>query len=330
LNTSAPIQYYMELKTDQDETVTCIECSQSGKFIVFGTNTGHIKLCVLETNLITKYRMNHVSITSIDLTSNDEYLVAGCSDGLIGYWKVDDVLRPSCNTIPNWSDHVLINKHEYSERIKAIQTVQSDLHQKQCDDDISLKDSERIFKKKIEDLAKNSADQLSVFDAKIKELTTVRDVQNAEQEAQIKALIGHYTAQMVSNDEMHKARLKVEDEKICIMKEKTDQLKIQVQLSKSQNELKANGNLDVFRLEFDRITADLEQTHSEKMFECTQKLEALEAYRENYEEEIDLELFEVKRRFERELRTVTDLNDTLREESIKLKRQLDIQVAFLS
>jgi hypothetical protein len=327
LNRDAEVKLVSVVETKPDENVTCIECTRSGKLILVGTSKGYLRVYLVASSVVKSYRAHASSITRLCVTPNDEYLITGSVDGLVTFWRIAKLLRAP--VVAGWNDEVLIDRDAYLTKLRLVDETNGQLRQKSELAHFEMQTRGLKFGVKIRDITARFNSEMALLKTQIERVALDELEKMGAYEARMKMLVEAYFGEIAMLENFEKMRNRFEMGKLEAFQEKISVLKKGIAEQEDRERGDRQRDIAMFYEGFEARVKSICEEHDERMREYRLKIEGLRQYRRFYEDEIEIEMMELRRVYEKKLCFFVKANSELKIESCLLKSKADMQEEHL-
>ncbi|MCI4377754.1 hypothetical protein PGIGA_G00207350 [Pangasianodon gigas] len=318
-------QILREVASD-DVIYTSIVMTRSGRALFTGTTSGTIraiKYPLLMQKDWTEYQAHSGPITKMVITFDDQYLLSASEDGCLFIWKITEQEGRGLKRDKemSYAEEILITKSDLEEKNQIMLELKTRVEELKMENEYQLRLKDMNYNEKIKELTEK-------FSQQIESLTTQNQVLKSEQEKQE---VTHQGALKDITEKYAKEQHDLEstnNQKLMLEYEKHQEMQLKLQKMQESYEEKLHDLEDGRLRALEDMTQFYEAKLQEKVLELgqcqdesQQQLREFEEIKKQIEEDSDLELHDIRVKYERKLWEEKETNLKLNGETRVMKKK---------
>ncbi|XP_056119583.1 cilia- and flagella-associated protein 57 [Rhinichthys klamathensis goyatoka] len=302
-----------------DVVCTTVAMSRSGRALFIGTSTGTvraIKYPLPIQNAWLEYQAHAGPVTKMIITFDDQFLLTVSEDGCLFIWKIIDKEGQGLKREKElkYTEEILVTKSDLEEKNKMILDLNTKVDELQEDikHQISLKDM--TYKEKINELTEKCLQQNNSLNAEKEVLKTEKEKQQA---AHVKAL----SEILEKHDKELQDMESTSNQKLMLEYEKYQELQLKLHNVQQECEQQLHSMEESKTRALEEMMQSYEAKLEEKMMllnqfqdESQQQVRELEEYIKQEEEDTDIEIHDIRMKYEQDLQKEKKANAMLKVE----------------
>ncbi|KAK2860815.1 hypothetical protein Q7C36_004981 [Tachysurus vachellii] len=322
------IQDYKVLRevASDDVIYTAIVMTRSGRALFTGTSSGTIraiKYPLLLQKDWTEYQAHCAPITKMVITFDDQFLLSASEDGCIFIFKITEQEGRGLkrDKAISYAEEILITRSDLEEKNQITMELKTRVEELKMENEYQLRLKDMNYNEKIKELTEK-------FIQQIESLTNQNQVLESEKEKQ------EITHQVALKDitESHAKELQdlesTNNQKLMLEYEKQQEMQLKLRRMQESYEVKLQNLEDGQVRALEDMTQFYESKLQEKLFELDQcqdasqqQLREFEEIKTQIEEDGDLELHDIRVKYERKLWEEKETNLKLGGETRVMKKK---------
>ncbi|XP_034159183.2 cilia- and flagella-associated protein 57 isoform X1 [Pangasianodon hypophthalmus] len=309
-----------------DVSYTSIVMTRSGRALFTGTSSGTIraiKYPLLMQKDWTEYQAHSGPITKMVITFDDQYLLSASEDGCLFIWKITEQEGRGLKRDKemSYAEEILITKSDLEEKNQIILELKTRVEELKMENEYQLRLKDMNYNEKIKELTEK-------FSQQIESLTTQNQVLKSEKEKQE---VTHQGALKDITEKYAKEQHDLEstnNQKLMLEYEKHQEMQLKLQKMQESYEEKLHDLEDGRLRALEDMTQFYEAKLQEKVLELgqcqdesQQQLREFEEIKKQIEEDSDLELHDIRVKYERKLWEEKETNLKLNGETRVMKKK---------
>ena len=228
-----------------------------------------------------------------------------------------------------WNDEVLIDRDAYLTKLRLVDETNGQLRQKSELAHFELQMRGLKFGVKIRDITARFNSEMALLKAQIERVSFEELEKMGTYEARMKMLIEVYFGEIAMLENFERMWNQFEKGKLEAFQEKISVLRKSIAEQEDRERVERQRDLAMFYEGFEGRLKKTCEEHGERMSEYRLKIEDLKQYRRFYEDEIEIEMMELRRVYEKKLCFIVQVNSELKIESCLLKNKANMQEEHL-
>ncbi|XP_060782965.1 cilia- and flagella-associated protein 57 [Neoarius graeffei] len=318
-------QILREVASD-DVIYTAVVMTHSGRALFTGTTNGTIraiKYPLLMQKDWTEYQAHSGPITKMVITFDDQYLLSTSEDGCLFIWKIIEHEGRGLkgDKEMSYAEEVLITKTDLEEKNQIMLELKTRVEELKMENEYQLRLKDMNYNEKIKELTEKFIQQIESLTTQNQVLKLEKDKQEVAHQGALKDIIEKHTKEQHDLESTNNQKLMLEYEK---------HQELQLKLQRTQESYKEKlHDLEDSRLRaLEDTTQFYEAKLQEKVLELDQcrdesqqQLREFEEIKKQIEEDGDLELHDIRVKYERKLWEEKETNLKLSGETRVMKKK---------
>ncbi|XP_052403711.1 cilia- and flagella-associated protein 57 [Carassius gibelio] len=321
-------QILKEVRTG-DVVCTTVAMSRSGRVLFIGTSTGTVRAIryplPIQNDWI-EYQAHAGPVTKMVITFDDQFLITVSEDSCLFIWKIIDKegqgLKREKELI--YAEEILITKSDLEEKNKIMLDLNARVTELQEENkyQLSLRDIE--YKEKINELTEKCIQQINSLNAE-------KEVLKAEKEKQQAAHVKALSEVLEKHDKEQQDMESSNNQKLMLEYEKYQELQLKLHKVQQEYEQQLHSVEESKTRALEEMMQSYEAKLEEKMMlvtqyqdECQQKVREFDEYIKQEEEDADMEIHEIRLKYEQNLKEEKKANTRLKVELDTTTKQFHV------
>ncbi|XP_059358383.1 cilia- and flagella-associated protein 57 isoform X1 [Carassius carassius] len=321
-------QILKEVRTG-DVVCTTVAMSRSGRVLFIGTSTGTVRAIryplPIQSDWI-EYQAHAGPVTKMVITFDDQFLITVSEDSCLFIWKIIDKegqgLKREKELI--YAEEILITKSDLEEKNKIMLDLNARVTELQEENkyQLSLRDIE--YKEKINELTEKCIQQINTLNAE-------KEVLKAEKEKQQAAHVKALSEVLEKHDKEQQDMESSNNQKLMLEYEKYQELQLKLHKVQQEYEQQLHSVEESKTRALEEMMQSYEAKLEEKMMlvtqyqdECQQKVREFDEYIKQEEEDADMEIHEIRLKYEQNLKEEKKANTRLKVELDTTTKQFHV------
>ncbi|XP_046708698.1 cilia- and flagella-associated protein 57 isoform X1 [Silurus meridionalis] len=318
-------QILREVSSD-DVIYTAVVMTRSGRALFTGTSSGTIRAfkypLVMQKDW-KEYQAHSAPVTKLAITFDEQYLLSASEDGCLFIWRITEQegrgLKRDKET--SFAEEILITKSDLEEKNQITLELRTRVEEMKMENEYQLRLKDMNYNEKVKELTEK-------FIQQIESLTNQNQVLNSEKEKQV---IIHQVALKDIIEKHTKEQQDLEStntQKLMLEYEKHQELQVKLQKMQESYEEKLQDLEESRQRALEDMTQFYENKLQEKMLELSQcqdesrqQLREFEEINKQMEEDGDMELHDIRIKYERKLWDEKETNLKLSGETRVMKKK---------
>ncbi|EEB15712.1 conserved hypothetical protein [Pediculus humanus corporis] len=263
------------------------------------------------------------TITEIKITSDDLRLISVSDGGFVIIWKInlseDKTVAIEKNFV--YSTEVLISKSQLEQHISMMKDLSQKLYEMEMGQARETRDTESKYCESIKELHENYSILIEELKEKIEETETSQKKQLLSMKKEIDDLIENHKIEKQQMIENYSSKLLVEYKKVELLdKLKQETIKNFDEMLDELVRCKEEESNEIIQF-YEKKLLDMENELKASHEENIKNIEEHEIDKQYLEDDADRELVETKAKYELILKKEKELNSTLKDEAVQMKKK---------
>ncbi|KAM4721643.1 cilia- and flagella-associated protein 57 [Rhinophrynus dorsalis] len=303
-----------------DATYTAVAISHSGRMIFTGTSSGNIRSMKYPLPVqkeFNEYQAHAGPVTRLVVTYDDQYLLSVSEDGCLILWKISDkegrVLKREKEVA--YAEEVLITRSDLEEKNQLMMELKTRVEELKMENEYQLRLKDMNYNEKLKELTEKFIQEMEVLKTTNQILKADKEKQELKHQEDVAELMEKQSREVQDQELTNNQKLLLEYEKYQELQVKSQRM--QEEYEKQLHELEESKSQAL-----EELTEYYETKLQEKVSqlqvaqdEARQHTREFEETKKQIEEDVDLEIQDVKIRYERRLREERETSLRLKGES---------------
>ncbi|RXN13979.1 cilia- and flagella-associated 57 [Labeo rohita] len=321
-------QILKEVRTG-DVVCTTVAMSRSGRALFVGTSTGTvraIKYPLPIQNDWIEYQAHAGPVTKMVITFDDQFLITVSEDSSLFIWKIIDKEGQGLKREKElrYAEEILITKSDLEEKNKLMLDLNARVMELQKENkyQLSLRDIE--YKEKINELTEKCTQQINSLNAE-------KEVLKAEKEKQQAVHVKALSEVLEKHDKEQQDMESTNNQKLMLEYEKYQELQLKLHKVQQEYEQQLHSVEESKTRALEEMMQSYEAKLEEKITlitqnqeESQQKVREFEEYIKQEEEDADMEIHEIRMKYEQNLKEEKKANTRLKVELDTTTKQFHV------
>ncbi|MCJ8731889.1 hypothetical protein PDJAM_G00204930 [Pangasius djambal] len=318
-------QILREVASD-DVIYTSVVMTHSGRALFTGTTSGTIraiKYPLLMQKDWTEYQAHSGPITKMVITFDDQYLLSASEDGCLFIWKITEQEGRGLKRDKemSYAEEILITKSDLEEKNQIMLELNTRVEELKMENEYQLRLKDMNYNEKIKELTEKFSQQIESLTTQNQVLKSEKEKQEVTHQGALKGIIEKHAKEQHDLESTNSQKLMLEYEK-------HQELQLKLQKMQESYEEKLHDLEDGRVRALEDMTQFYEAKLQEKVLELgqcqdesQQQLREFEEIKKQIEEDSDLELHDIRVKYERKLWEEKETNLKLNGETRVMKKK---------
>ncbi|XP_047677974.1 cilia- and flagella-associated protein 57 isoform X2 [Tachysurus fulvidraco] len=327
-HTLKEIQDYQVLRevASDDVIYTAIVMTHSGHALFTGTSSGTIraiKYPLLLQKDWTEYQAHSAAITKMVITFDDRFLLSASEDGCIFIFKIteQEVRGPKRDKVISYAEEILITRSDLEEKNQIMMELKTRVEELKMENEYQLRLKDMNYNEKVKELTEKFIQQIESLTNQNQVLESEKEKQEITHQVALKDITESHTKELQDLESTN-------NQKLMLEYEKQQELQLKLRRMQESYELKLQNLEDGQVRALEDMTQFYESKLQEKLLELDQcqdesqqQLREFEEIKTQIEEDGDLELHDIRVKYERKLWEEKETNLKLGGETRVMKKK---------
>ncbi|XP_042806543.1 cilia- and flagella-associated protein 57 isoform X3 [Panthera leo] len=303
-----------------DVVYTAIVISHSGRMMFVGTSVGTIRAMKYPLPLqkeFNEYQAHAGPITKMLLTFDDQFLLTVAEDGCLFTWKVFDKDGRGIKREREvgFAEEVLITKTDMEEKAQIMLELKTRVEELKMENEYQLRLKDMNYSEKIKELTDKFLQEMESLKTKNQVLKTEKEKQDVFHRERIDDLLDKQSQELQDLECCNNQKLLLEYEKYQELQLKSQRMQEEYEKQLRDNDETKSQALEELTEFYEAKLQEKTTLLEEAQEDVRQQLREFEETKKQIEEDEDLEIQDIKTKYEKKLRDEKESNLRLKGET---------------
>ncbi|KAK2490259.1 hypothetical protein MC885_004273, partial [Smutsia gigantea] len=303
-----------------DVIYTAVVISHSGRMMFLGTSVGTIRAVKYPLPLqkeFNEYQAHAGPITKMLLTFDDQFLLTTAEDGCLFTWKVFDKDGRGIKREREvgFAEEVLVTKTDMEEKAQIMLELKTRVEELKMENEYQLRLKDMNYSEKIKELTDKFIQEMESLKTKNQVLKTEKEKQDILHREHIENLLDKQSRELQDLENCNNQKLLLEYEKYQELQLKSQRMQEEYEKQLRDNDETKSQALEELTEFYEAKLQEKTTFLEEAQEDVRQQLREFEETKKQIEEDEDLEIQDIKTKYEKKLREEKESNLRLKGET---------------
>lgn len=312
----------LKRQLNSDITLTNVCISNSGKFLITGTQNGSIRVIKHpfgeeDFNSFQEYFVHAGPITQLQISFDDQFLFSTGHDGCLFIFRIDS--GSSKNFI--YADEILVTRADLEEKNMIFNDLKTRAEELKMENDYQLRLKDLNFNEKIKQVTEKFVQEVDALKINATVLRDDKDKEESRHDEEMGETRKQHAKDLLDLENSQNTKITVEYQKIEALERLTAAQQSEWELSTKEMQTYREKTLKELNLHYDQQLKEKQSEMDMLREEIKRQSEEYEEIYKETEEDADRELVDLRNRFEKRYREEKEIVAKLKTDNAVMRKK---------